>query len=270
MRRINGITAGLAALLVLGAAAGRSEPAAEVRERAKAAFDAVNRRFEQAATLQYRVTRRSRMKGVAAVERWTFSWAAPGRIRIDYTEPEKRTFILDGRAFLEYLPDVRRALLTPLEGGADPRATAALKRLSVEGLRIDGGGDLLAHLATASETEPGILMVEGADPRYRIRIDLRRALLLDYEQWDREGALSMRIRAADFTEPAPGFWMPGRVTTVMADKDATAEREVGLTAIRVNGPIPQEYFDFSLPDDVIIQTNKAIQAGTTGNEEVRR
>lgn len=243
-------------LLVSLAATLRGEEAAAPAPadiiRAKEAFDGVNGRIDRLASLQYKVVRKTKAKGITLTEQWTFGCNSQGWMRVDYTVPEKRVFMLDGTNLLEYLPAARRALRTPLAGEGAARVAAVLKRLAVDGLRVGQTEELLKHLkSVAGRSQPsGEVIVEGDQPRYVVRIDPVRQVLLGFDQWNLEGEKTLSIQADDFTEPAPGFWFPGRIRTVVMDKGERVEREVALTGVKVNAAVPKESFDFYLPDDV--------------------
>jgi outer membrane lipoprotein-sorting protein len=243
-------------LLVSLAATLRGEEAAAPAPadiiRAKEAFDGVNGRIDRLASLQYKVVRKTKAKGISLTEHWTFGCNSQGWMRVEYTAPEKRVFMIDGTNLLEYLPDARRALRTPLGGAGAARVAAVLKRLAVDGLRVGQTDELLKHLKAAAPLpgEPSVLMIEGDQPRYAIRIDPARQVLLGFDQWNLEGEKTLSIQADDFTEPAPGFWFPARIRMVVVDKGERQERKFVLSGIRVNAAFSKDYFDFTLPDDV--------------------
>ena len=229
--------------------------------KAARAFEAVNGRFDKASSLQYQVERKTVAKGVTLVEKWSFACATQGLVRIDYRAPESRVFMADGLVFTEYLPTARKALQTPMTWGgavAQARIASVLQRLSVDGLRIGDYERLLDHLTVVevSSNQPSVLIVEGRDPRYSIRIDTQRQLLLSFEKRDQKGRLMLSIQTGDFFEAKPGFWMPTKVKTVFLDQEVLGERETTLSDIMVNTPIPKEKLDFTLPDDVTIMISQ--------------
>ncbi|MFO7535382.1 MAG: hypothetical protein R6X19_06830 [Kiritimatiellia bacterium] len=234
----------------------------EDRARVEQVFREVNDRIDGLVSLQYQVERKSVSKGVTMTERWSFACTAEGLMRIDYTAPEKRVFVADGQFFTEYLPTARKALRTPLKD-ANPaglaRVAAVTRRLAVDGLRVGNFEELLDHLTsfTVPSNEPAIMLVEGRDPRYSVRIDTKRDVLLGFEQWDGKGKRVLSIQSSNFLEPAPGFWFPARIKTVFQEKGAYAERVTLLSGVKVNGVVPKETFDFVPPDDVETETSKA-------------
>ena len=226
---------------------------------ASQAFEVVNRKYDEASSLQYQVERKTVAKGITVVEKWDFACATPGILKIDYRAPEKRVFMADGQTFTEYLPAARMAQRTSMSGKDAPAAreqiASVLQRLSVDGLRIGDYGELLNHLATVevSSNKPAILIAEGENPRYRIRIDTQRKLLLSFEKWNRNGDLEQSIQAGGFVEPKPGFWMPAKVKTVFLDRNELAERETTISGVKVDSPFSAKTLDFTLPDDVEIK-----------------
>ncbi len=262
-----------AALCLLPAAGAIAAPplAAEGRALAELAFNGVNSRLDRLASLQYKVVRKTRAKGISLTEQWSFYCSTQGWIRIDYTVPEKRVFVVDGQSLLEYLPEARKALRTPLAGGVGQPVAGVLKRLSVDGLRMGNAAELLGHMKSAAPLpgQPAILEVEGESPRYFIRIDTARQVLLQYDQWNPEGEKVLSVLAGDFVEPAPGLWLPSRIQTLAVEKGAVSEREVTLKGIKVNALIPEEYFDLTLPDDVEIETRPGFEALKTKKETTK-
>lgn len=235
-------------------------------QMASQAFEAVNARLDGLSSLQYQVERKTTARGVTLVEKWTFSSATPGLLKIDYRRPERRVFMADGMTFTEYLPAARAALRMPMAGNApaQERIAAILQRLAVDGLRIGEYGKLLDHLE-AVDISPGaapILTAVGRDPRYRIRIDLEKKTLISFEKWDAKERLEQSIQAGNFQKAATGLWLPAKVKTVLLEKQETSERETTLSGVRVNFNISEKGMDFTLPEDVIIKTDEDVDNRT--------
>ena len=88
-------------------------------------------------------TYRSGMLGRAVVEKGTLSLKPPGRMRWEYRDPEKKTFVSDGRSFYFYVPADRQVIVREQ---ADSRGTPALL--------LSGRGDILGQFAVTEEEAP--------------------------------------------------------------------------------------------------------------------
>jgi outer membrane lipoprotein carrier protein len=93
--------------VLAGLPAGPAEPSAEalvsrIEARHRAATD-LTARFVQ--------TYRSGMLGQEIVESGRLALKRPGRMRWDYEQPEKKTFVADGEAFYFYVPDDRQVIV---------------------------------------------------------------------------------------------------------------------------------------------------------------
>lgn len=85
-------------------------------------------------------TYRSGMLGRAVVEKGTLALKPPGRMRWEYRDPERKTFVSDGRAFYFYVPADRQVIVREQ---ADSRGIPALL--------LSGRGDILGQFAVTEE-----------------------------------------------------------------------------------------------------------------------
>ena len=85
-------------------------------------------------------TYRSGMLGRAIVEKGSMSLKPPGRMRWEYREPEKKTFVSDGKTFYFYVPADRQVIV---RAQADSRGIPALL--------MSGRGEILTHFAVTEE-----------------------------------------------------------------------------------------------------------------------
>lgn len=108
--------------------------------------EALARRIEQKhrtlkdLTARFVQTYRSGMLGKAIVERGALSLKPPGRMRWEYRDPERKTFVSDGRTFYFYVPADRQVIVREQ---ADSRGIPALL--------LSGRGDILAQFAVTEE-----------------------------------------------------------------------------------------------------------------------
>jgi outer membrane lipoprotein carrier protein len=94
-------------------------------------------------TASFVQTYRSGMLGRAIVEKGALSLKPPGRMRWEYREPEKKTFVSDGTTFYFYVPADRQVIV---RSQADSRGIPALL--------LSGRGEMLTHFAVTEEKAP--------------------------------------------------------------------------------------------------------------------
>jgi outer membrane lipoprotein carrier protein len=123
---------------------------------------------------------RSGMLGREVVERGTVALKPPGRMLWEYRDPERKTFVSDGRRFYFYVPADRQVIVREQ---ADMRGIPALL--------LSGRGDVLAQFAVAFDEKapPGrqrlVLVPKKADPE----VD---QVILDVDATDRIRGIVVR------------------------------------------------------------------------------
>jgi outer membrane lipoprotein carrier protein len=124
---IKGPLAGILLLLAFGGASAaaqshgtvvRTAAAADVRQAA-AAIDA---RYNAMKSLRAEFTESYSGGGIRRVETGTLWIKKPGKMRWDYTSPQKKTFVTDGSTAWFYNPAERQARRTPLKSLDDLRS----------------------------------------------------------------------------------------------------------------------------------------------------
>jgi outer membrane lipoprotein carrier protein len=106
-------------------------------------------------TARFTQTYRSGMIGREVVESGVVSIKQPGRMRWEYRQPEKKTFVSDGKTFYFYVPADRQVIVRDQAGD---RGVPAL---------LLAGGNLLEQFEPGTETAPAGLT--------RLRLVPRRA-----------------------------------------------------------------------------------------------
>jgi len=102
-------------------------------------------------------TYRSGMLGRAIVEKWALSLKPPGRMRWEYREPEKKTFVSDGTTFYFYVPADRQVIV---RAQADSRGIPALL--------LSGRGEILTTFAVTEEAAPSTTTTTTSIRRLRL------------------------------------------------------------------------------------------------------
>jgi outer membrane lipoprotein carrier protein len=125
--------------VLLGPAPAATAPAEDLARRVEA-----RHRTLVDLTARFVQTYRSGMLGRAIVEKGSLSLKPPGRMRWEYREPEKKTFVSDGKTFYFYVPADRQVIV---RSQADSRGIPALL--------MSGRGEILTHF-TVTEEDPEI------------------------------------------------------------------------------------------------------------------
>ena len=123
---------------LLGPAPAATTPAEDLARRVEA-----KHRTLVDLTAHFVQTYRSGMLGRAIVEKGALSLKPPGRMRWEYREPEKKTFVSDGKTFYFYVPADRQVIV---RSQADSRGIPALL--------MSGRGEILTHFAVTEEEPP--------------------------------------------------------------------------------------------------------------------
>jgi len=126
------------ALTGLGPSAGPSTPAEELARRLEQ-----HHRAASDLTARFVQTYRSGLIGREVVERGVVSIKQPGRMRWEYREPEKKTFVSDGKTFYFYVPADRQVIVRDQAGDR-----------GVPALLLSGQGNLLEQFEVGLETPP--------------------------------------------------------------------------------------------------------------------
>lgn len=147
-------------------------------------------------TARFEQRYRSGALGRELVERGTLAIRRPGRMRWEYQEPERKTFVADGRRFWFYVPADRQVIVRERDG--ERGLTARL---------LSGEGGLVSQFEVGLEAEPrpGLqrlrLVPRQPDPEVeRVYLDVdAQARIVGLELIDAQGNRS-RFRFEDLKE----------------------------------------------------------------------
>ena len=146
-------------------------------------------------TARFVQTYRSGLIGREIVERGVVSIKRPGRMRWEYREPEKKTFVSDGKTFYFYIPADRQVVVRDQAGDR-----------GVPALLLSGQGNLLEQFEAAIEAGPaGLtrlrLVPRKPDPEIqKVFVDVDEAARIHaIHVFDSQGNLS-RFDFADIRE----------------------------------------------------------------------
>lgn len=122
----------------------------EVPDRARNLVRRIDARHAglQDVTARFTQTYRSGMLGREIVERGTVSIKSPGRMRWEYRDPERKTFVSDGRTFYFYVPADRQVIVSKQEG-----------QRSLPALLLSGQGRIADEFDAALEEHGGRLLL---------------------------------------------------------------------------------------------------------------
>jgi outer membrane lipoprotein carrier protein len=207
----------IALLLVLLPLVAASLPAAPPADEAAAAslLKRVEQRQAQANDIVARFSQsyRSGMLGREVVERGTVSIKRPGRMRWDYEEPEKKTFVSDGKTFYFYVPADKQVIVSE----QDEQRSLAARLLS-------GRGGLGSEFAATIEAP----LEEGV---------VRLKLMPRQEQPEVE-------RAFIDVEPS------GRIRSLQLEDAQGNRTRFRFERVRENTGLKDELFRFEMPKGV--------------------
>lgn len=173
----------VAALGLTGAILGlQGAPAAATVGPAQALARRIEQRHQRVADLTARFvqTYRSGLLSQEVVERGVLSLKRPGRMLWEYRDPEKKTFVSDGKTFYFYIPADRQVIVREQAG-----------ERGLPALLLSGREDLLRDFDASLETPP-------APGMQRLRLTPKKAdaeverVFLDVDQGDRIRAVRVR------------------------------------------------------------------------------
>jgi outer membrane lipoprotein carrier protein len=191
--------------------------------QAEGPAEALARRIEQRhqrvadLTARFVQTYRSGLLSQEVVERGVVSLKRPGRMLWEYRDPEKKTFVSDGKTFYFYVPADRQVIVRDQAG-----------QRGVPALLLSGRQDLLEEFDASLEPPP-------APGVQRLRLTPRKAdpeverIFLDVDEGDRIRAV--RVRDAQGNESRFEF-----------------------DGIRENVGLPDRLFRFHVPQGVEVVT----------------
>ncbi len=177
-----------AAAMYRAAASAPAPPAAPARLDVKAVTAEVQKRYDGAADFRARF---SQTLTSAAMGRKTSSsgevaFKKPGRMRWDYTQPDKSTYVTDGGVLWLYEPDDRQAFKQDLKGSQLPAALAFLTGKGKLASEFDiafadksgrgGPGDYVLALSPKAAEAQVKTIVFVVDPR---TFDVRESVITD-------------------------------------------------------------------------------------------
>jgi outer membrane lipoprotein carrier protein len=203
------------AVLAGSAAAAAQAPAPATQPPAAALARRIEQRHQRVSDLTARFvqTYRSGLLSQEVVEKGVVSLKRPGRMLWEYRDPEKKTFVSDGKTFYFYVPADRQVIVREQAG-----------QRGLPALLLSGREDLLAEFDATLETPPGPglqrlrLVPKKADPEVE-------RVFLDVDDADRIRAV--RVRDAQGNESRFEF-----------------------DAIRENVGLPDRIFRFEVPRGV--------------------
>jgi outer membrane lipoprotein carrier protein len=143
--------------------------ARRVEQRQRAAID-LTARFVQ--------TYRSGLIGREVKERGLLWLKRPGRMLWEYRQPEKKTFVADGKSFYFYIPAERQVIIRKQAG-----------EKSIPALLLSGQSDLVSEFAVTLESAPAGLQRLKLVPR---KADAEvESVLVDVDATDRIRAIAV-------------------------------------------------------------------------------
>jgi outer membrane lipoprotein carrier protein len=208
------ILAGLLSAGLVASAAQTPPSADELARRLQARYDTV-----QSFSADFTQTFEGGLLGLPTTERGTLKLRKPDRFRMEYTQPEKKTFVADGSMLFGYFPEDNIGTQDPL-----PRADEASSAL----LFVAGRGNLprdftaaLAPMHPEGEWQLELTPKSPSPDLQHLTLTVRRD--------------SLALTGFGWTDDQGGSTM------------------TRLSNLRENAPIPDREFEFRFPAGVIIR-----------------
>jgi outer membrane lipoprotein carrier protein len=196
-----------------------AEPTAQARPAATETARALQQKYDRVAdfTADFTHTYAGGVLKKTSVERGTVQIKKPGRMRWDYSSPEKKLFVADGREVYSYIPADKQVVISSIP--QTDNATAAV-------LFLAGKGNLTRDFVVTYDSQP-----ETPDS-WALRLDPRQKQA-DYD-WlvlvvDRQ---TLQIRSL-----------------TAAAKDG-GRSTFAFTNYRENAGVPDKAFEFKIPKGV--------------------
>jgi outer membrane lipoprotein-sorting protein len=224
-------------------------------------FRETEARFDSAQSLQYTVSKTTRMDRRTVEERWTLFYEQPDLLRVDYHQPIERLLVMNAEDMWEYIPAARKAVRTRLSKLSDEKRTtllaSVLGRVSVDGLRLGDYRDMIQRAVSVrtTGTNSETYIVEGQDPRFVVEIDASRHALLRTEIYDTKGKLKIRTVSSAFSEIISGFWFPSRIQATYWSAGGYVVSDFSLIEAQVNGIIAPPTFQFTPREGIAVVEN---------------
>ena len=156
---------------------------------------------------------RSGPLGREITERGVLSIKRPGRMLWEYKDPEKKTFVADGRSFYFYVPADRQVIVRQQD-----------EERSIPSLFLSGKGDLLGQFTAEMDTPP-------AEGLLRVRLTPRKA-------------------EADIAHVTVDVEPSGQVRQIEVEDAEGNRSRFRFDDIRENVGLPDRLFRFEVPPGV--------------------
>ncbi len=173
-------------------------------------------KYENVETLSAEFVQETYIRSLARseVSKGKLYFKKPGKMRWDYTAPQKDQVVSDGLTFWIYEPDLAQVIETPARAGT---ATVAMDFLA-------GTGDLKKNFSVVLVEEKALTYLLGLEPREPI-----------------EGVKKISIEVEK-----PSYLV---VKSIIEDHFG-GETSISLSQIELNKTLNDELFDFSVPQGV--------------------
>ncbi|OVE75210.1 hypothetical protein BVX97_05200 [bacterium E08(2017)] len=215
---------------------------------------AINQKYDMADSLHYEVQRSTTSQEGTVKDSWTFSYLSPSSIRIDYGKPSPRLIIITRNEIWEYLEEPNAAMRTDLSGSSQSEHAAAfsnvIMRVAIPGLKPGTFDQILSRKFKTSFEDPILTVHREKAPKFKLKIDTEREILLLTEIYNKDGQLEIKSSTSKHKEVAPGFWFPQQIKNTMKTDIGFVSSQVQLSNIAVNRPFPKKHFIFNKPNNL--------------------
>ncbi len=247
-------------LLPFSAVISEANTDAVARAEAQVLLESLSQQFSGIHTLSYTVERTTQGRRQASKERWSFTYATPGFVRVDYQYPTERHLILTPNSLYEYIPALRKALHTDLTKMTDTARQATIKqtltRISLDGINPTKFQEMVPRTTSVTIIAPtsSIYRITGKNPKFLLELDQQRKVLLTTDIYTPANDLLLHCEASKFIEASPGFWYPQQLDARYLTEQGFVSTTTLIRDIAINAPLTNTLFQFTLPAHASIET----------------
>jgi len=234
-----------------------------LQAQAQAAFESVEKKFENVRTLEYRAERVSMARRQTVTEKWGLRLRQPDCFALDYQKPEERVIVANQASLWEYIPTARKVQHTDLTAMSSEEKSklmvTILARVSVDGVRLGTYQPMLQRVTHVAQDakDAAMVTIESGKPGFTVAVDTRRGVLLSTEIYGEKDAPPLQTRASNFLEISPGFWYPQAVEVRYHADGGLVVGRTTLSDIAINKPMADDVFQFVPPKFATVIESRA-------------
>ena len=129
---------------------------------------------------------------------------------------------------------------------------SALRRVALRGLKPGSFDGLPDEPFNAISAENIITISNSTRPRYILKIDKTKNILIHSEIYNMQNELVIRSTASQHKLISKGFWLPSRIKNTIQAEKTYIESVIKISGASAGKTIPKERFVFEKPQNAVI------------------